>query len=486
MGLSKLQQAAECIKTNDLVQAERLYKDMLISQPDCGQALLGMGLIALKVEQFDNAVSFLIKSCELLPNEILPLIRLSEAFNGVNSESDALVALEFASKNFPNNAAVNYHLGLQYTILGQLDKAEFSFKSVIDFTHEPITSFALFELTRLDSHPEQYLTILKKRLKQAKAASIELTVLHYALGNVLDSIHHYQQAWQHFESANFLQAKRCKFKTTELIRFFDDIKTTATSNVLAKRRKLTQHNLLTEVVPIFIIGLPRTGSTLLEHLLTEHQDISSAGEVPYLSREVAKFLFGQSKLHYPYSMADMTDEQLNTAAQIYLEKLSAHAEGNHYVIDKLPANFQSLGLIYKLFPNAKVLHMKRNLPDVALSVYRNYFSQSEPYFCSLIEFKQYHALYSDLMEYWNTKLPGFSHDVSYEQLVADKTNTIKNILDLCGLPSEINMRNGYQTNKVVKTLSNIQVRRAISTKPIQHWHNYKKHMQIFKKHEQLD
>ena len=307
MGLSKLQQAAEFIKTNDLVQAERLYKDILISQPDCGQAFLGMGLIALKVEQFDNAVSFLIKSCELLPNEILPLIRLSEAFNGVNSESDALVALEFASKTFPNNAVVNYHLGLQYTILGQLDKAEFSFKSVIDFTHEPITSFALFELTRLDSHPEQYLTILKKRLKQAKAASIELTVLHYALGNVLDSAQKYQQAWQHFESANFLQAKLCKFKTTELIRFFQDIKTTATSNVLAKRRRLTQHNLLTEVVPIFIIGLPRTGSTLLEHLLTEHQDISSAGEVPYLSREVAKFLFGQSKLHYPYSMADMTD-----------------------------------------------------------------------------------------------------------------------------------------------------------------------------------
>jgi hypothetical protein len=185
-------------------------------------------------------------------------------------------------------------------------------------------------------------------------------------------------------------------------------------------------------------------------------------------------------------MANVINEQLDTAAQIYLEKISAHAKGKGYVIDKLPANFQSIGLIYKLFPNAKVLHIKRNLPDVALSIYRNYFAQNEPYFCSLTEFKQYHALYVDLMQHWNTQLPDFIHEVSYEQLVLNKTNTIQTIFDFCDLPPIIQESRGEDSKKVVKTLSNIQVRRPISTKRIKNWHNYAEHLSTFQESEEVE
>jgi len=484
MILSKLQQAAELFKMNDLVQAERLYKEMIISQPENGLAYLGMGVIALKVQQFDKAVSFLTKSCELLPNEAQPLIKLSEAFNGVNSEIDGLTALEYAANHLPNSAVVHYHLGLQYIMLGDLDKGEQSFISVIQLTQDPITSFALFELTRLDRHSEQYLPIIETRLKQTQMSSQETTVLHYALGNVLHGMQNYQQAWHHFDSANLLQAQLCSFKTIELEDFFQEIKLNATKQVLSKRRAVAKST--KEIIPIFILGLPRTGSTLLEQLLTEHQDISSAGEAPYLSGEVAGFLFSQSKLHYPYSMADITDTQLNTAAQIYLDKMSLHASNEGYVIDKLPANFQSIGLIYKLFPKAKVLHIKRNLADVALSIYRNYFAQNEPYFCSLREFKQYHTLYTDLMAYWNMQLPGFIHEVSYEQLVENKTDTIKSILDFCDLSLPKYTASGRKINKVVKTLSNIQVRGAISTEAIENWHNYAEHLALFTESEHAE
>jgi len=486
MNLSKLQQAAEFFEMDDLVQAERLYKETIMSQPECGQAYLGLGLIALKVQQFDNAVSFLTKSCELLPDKALPLIHLSEAFNGVHSEVDALTVLEYATKHLPNNAAVHYYLGLQYTICGDLKKAEQSLRKVILLSKDPISSFALLELTRLENPTEQYLSILEERIGKTKITAREKTVLHYALGNVFEGMQEYQQAWRHFESANLLQAKRCEFKTSELKNFFIEIKATASLRVLSSQRMLPKDNYHPEIVPIFILGLPRTGSTLLEYLLTDHQDISSAGEVPYLSREVAKFLFSKTNSYYPYSMANITDEQLDTAAQIYLEKMAVHAKGKGYVIDKLPANFQSIGLIYKLFPNAKVIHIQRNLPDVALSIYRNYFAENEPYFCSLNEFKQYHTLYMDLMEYWHSQLPEFIHEVSYEQLVVDKNNTIKTILDFCGLQSIIHGSHVPEVKKVIKTLSNVQVRRPMITKPIQHWHNYAEHLSLFKQSEQVD
>lgn len=484
--MSKIQQAAEFFKMDDLVEAERLYKETIMSQPESGQAYLGMGLIALKVQQFDKAVSFLTKSCELLPDEASPLIHLSEAFNGVHSEVDALTVLEYATKHLPNIAALHYYLGLQYTIFGDLDNAEQSFRKVIKLTKDPITSYALLELTRLKSDPEQYLTLLEERLGQTTIAAQEKTVLHYALGNVLDGMENYQQAWRHFESANLLQSKLCEFKTAELSDFFKEIKTTASLQVLSNQRSLLTDHSLTEIVPIFILGLPRTGSTLLEHLLTDHQDIASAGEVTYLSHEVAAFLFSKTKSHYPNSIANLSKAQLEAAAQIYLKKMSVHAKGKGYVIDKLPANFQSIGLIYKLFPNAKVIHIQRNLADVALSIYRNYFSQNEPYFCSLKEFKQYHCLYADLMRYWHSQLPEFIHEVSYEQLVVDKINTINNILDFCGLPSQMHESSVTKVKKVIKTLSNVQVRSAMSTKSIKNWHNYAAHLSLFEESEHVD
>ena len=484
MSLSKLQQAANFFKMGDLVQAERLYTEALIRHPECGKAYLGMGVIALKVQKFDKAVSLLTKSCELLPDEAFPLIHLSEAFNGVNSEIDGLTVLEYAAKRFPNNAMVHYRLGLQYIMWGDLTKGEYSFKKVIQLSQNPITSYALLELTRLDSHPEQYLPLLEERLLKARITSQERTTLHYAVGNVFHKIKSYQQAWQHFENANLLQSELCNFKTSDLKIFFQKIKITSTQDVLSKCRFLTKNDTIPDIIPIFILGLPRTGSSLLESLLTEHQDIASAGEVPYLSRDVAEFLFSQTNLHYPLSMAHLCDAQLNTAAKIYLEKMTIHAKGKGYVIDKLPANFQSIGLIYKLFPNAKVLHLKRNLPNVALSIYQNYFAQNEPYFCSLSEFKQYHSLYTDLMDFWSIQLPGFIHEVSYERLIVNKDPTIKSILEFCGLTLQMDELSAPEAKKVVKTLSNIQIRRPMSTTVVNNWYNYAAHLSQFRDGEE--
>jgi tetratricopeptide (TPR) repeat protein len=477
MRLSKLQQAAEFFNMNDLVQAERLYKETILSKPECGEAFLGMGRIALKVEQFDKAVTFLRKSCELLPNEASPLIYLSEAFNGINFEADGLTALEYAKHQLPNNPYVHYHLGLQYILFGYLDKAEQSFSTVIKLTQDTLASYALQELTRLNGNPKQYFTLLEERLKQAVPDSQESIVLLYAFGNVLDSVKNYSLAWEYFEQANLSQAKQNQFQTSELNYFFQDIKITANANVLSVQRELKEDNSLQEIIPIFILGLPRTGSTLLEQLLTDHQDISSAGEVPYLSRDVVNYLFSQTNLQYPYVMAEVSKQQMAIAAQVYLDKMSIHSKGNQYVIDKLPANFQSIGLIYKLFPNAKVLHITRDLPDIALSIYRNNFSQNEPYFSSLDEFKQYHNLYTDLMLYWKVQLPKFIYEVSYEELVLDKTKIINDIYECFGLPNQLEQPK--VKDKIVKTLSNIQVRRPINTKSIKSWHNYADKLRLF-------
>lgn len=476
--LSELQQAAECLRINDLLRAEQLYKQVLSCEPTNGHAYLGMGKIALLAEQYDKAVLLLTKSCELLPDEVSPLLHLAEAFNGVFSEQDGLTVLEYTAKSFSNKPLVYYRLGLQYLILGHLQKAESAFEKVLSLTNSEITSFAIFELTRLGHHSTETFKLLAVRLQQLGLTNDEKIVLHYAMGNVLDNQNDFNQAWSHFEQANLLQQQNCQFKTQQLVPFFKQIKVYASSQNLRMQRGILEQESANSVTPIFILGLPRTGSTLLEFLLTQHPDIASAGEVNYFSKDVDDFIFSKLGVRYPQSLSVSSDAIMQQAAALYLEKLALHANGKPYVIDKLPANFQSIGLIYKLFPHAKVLHIKRDLAAVALSIFRNNFAQNEPYFCSLNEFQEYHSLYADLMTHWKTLCANFIYEVSYEQLILDKTSTIKTLYKDLNISTTDKLACVKQ-QPAIKTLSNIQVNRPISTKSVEQWHNYRDFLTMF-------
>lgn len=487
--MSDIVQADTLVKQGYYAQAEKLYISLLQRDSRNGQAYTGLGKLALIANMPDRAVSLLQKACHLLPNEPLPLIYLSDAFNEVGSEQDALTVLEFAQKKLPNLPSILYQLAQQQLIMGDLTCAEQTFRKVIKCGTGPIVSFALHDLSRLKSFTciDDDVVLIQSRLATNALDTQQQIILYYALGKVFDDLQDYTKAWQHFEKANTLQLAQCSFKTIELTDFYRDVQSTATAKLLSVTRDIRQKEIHRElkkevnkevnkeIVPIFILGLPRSGSTLLEQVLSRHSNISGAGELPYLSREVDEYLFSQTQHHYPQSMLNLSDTQLNAAAQIYLQKINTHAAGKNYVIDKLPANFQSIGLIYKLFPNAKVLHLQRHLPDVAISVYKNYFAENEPYFCSLEEFKQYHQFYGDLMAHWNEVLPDFIYELTYEQLINNKEATIKGILDFCAIEWDHACLDETMINKPIKTLSNVQVRKATHktlTTPSQHYEHY--------------
>jgi tetratricopeptide (TPR) repeat protein len=479
--LSDFTQADTLVKQGRYAEAEKLYLKLLHSNPNNGHAYRGLGKLALIANMPLRAVNLLKKACHLLPNEPMPLIYLANAFNDAGSEVDALTVLEYGQKVFPTLAPMCYQLAQQQLILGDLTNAEHTFRKVIEFGTDSIVSYALHDITRLKSftHEDDDLALIKQWLANKELGTPELIILNYALGKAFDDMQHYVKAWQYFEQANSLQLTQCSFKTVELNDFYQVIKSTTTAQLLSK----TSNIKCSEIVPVFILGLPRSGSTLLEQLLSRHAEISGAGEVPYLSREVDEYLFRQTQHHYPKSMLDLSESQLNDAAQIYLQKLSAHADGKSYVVDKLPANFQSIGLIYKLFPSAKVIHLQRHLPDVALSIYKNHFAENEPYFCSLEEFKQYNQLYVDLMAHWREMLPGFVYDLTYEQLIEDKETTLRAILDFCDIEWDQACLDETKVNKPIKTLSNVQVRKSMNKTVTTPSQNYTEYLQLFLSNE---
>ncbi|MGJ8682554.1 tetratricopeptide repeat-containing sulfotransferase family protein, partial [Paraglaciecola sp.] len=419
------------------------------------------------VAQYDQSVSLLTKACHLLPNEPTALRLLSEAFNEVHSEIDALTVLEYGVKTFPLSANMFYQLALQQIMLGKFEAAISSLNKVIGMGDGEILSFTYHELSRLDYiFPKSDIDWLNARFNCDSSQLKEKSVIQYTLGNFYESKGEYKQAWRAFTQANRLQLQQCNFKTNELTPFFELIKNTFSKNI-TNETELDTNNLIT---PIFIVGLPRTGSTLLEQILVKHPNVGSAGEVNYLSAQVSDYLFQETSTHYPESAMMLTEQIKTKAAEIYLNLLSRHTQNKQFVIDKLPANFQSIGLIKSLFPQSKILHIQRDFTQVQLSVYKNNFAVNEPYFCDLEEFRTYHALYKDLMEHWHIMSSNTIFDVDYLDLVTKPEKTIREILDFCGATWSDRCLESNKSNNPVKTLSNIQVRQPMS--PSQSWKPY--------------
>lgn len=473
--MSSLHQATNLVTQGQFLQAESIYRALLGKDKTNGAAYLGLGNIALALHHFDKAVSLLTQACHLLPGSPLALIQLASAFNAVCAEQDALTVLNYARTTFPNSTQVLYQLAQQHLIFGEFDQAAKAFRSILSLTAGPMASHVIFELVRLKRHTKQDIKMLQQRLSSQNNDQSQLTVLHYALGNVYHEAQDYQGAWQHFCQANHLQLQSCDFTTEQLTTFFTETQAVTTNALLAQQRPIEND----EITPIFIVGLPRSGSTLLEQILARHPQISAGGELPYLSREVDHYLFGQSGHHYPHSMLGLSAGQLDQAALVYLNALKRHARNKPFVIDKLPANFQSIGLIYKLFPNAKVIHIKRHPAAVAFSVFRNCFAENEPYFCSLTQFKQYQQYYLDLMSHWHRAMPGFILDISYEQLIDDSVGAIQSVLAFCAVDWDTACLSNAHVHTPITTLSNIEARSPINNSTQKDWMPYQTHLHAF-------
>lgn len=473
--LSSLQHAEQRLSQGDLLHAESLYRALLKQNKHNGAAYLGLGNIAFELLQFDKAVALFTQTCHLMPDSFIPLLKLAKAFNAVCAEQDALIALNYAHTTFPDSALVSYHLALQHIMLGHFDMAEKALRSILCSNTGPLVSHALFELVRMKRNTPEDNIVVNQRLRDKKQSQSELTVLHYALGNICHEQESYAMAWQYLCQANQLQMQSCQFSTTELKTFYQDIKTATTSTKLTQRHTSSDN----EITPIFIVGLPRTGSTLLEQTLARHPQIAAAGELPYLSREVNLYLSQQTGKHYPYYLGELSQQQLEQAAKIYLAAIKPHGRNKPFVIDKLPANFQSIALIYCLFPKAKIIHIKRQPAAVAFSVFKNYFAENEPYFCSLTEFKHYQDYCQDLMRHWHRKFNHFIYAVDYEQIIAQKKQTIQSLLAFCGLDWDNACISNSHLNMPISTLSNVQVREAVTHFPKNDWRHYKTHLADF-------
>lgn len=464
-----LEKANQLLAQNRLKEAEFHFKTLLKTEPNNGDALFGLGRIALRLERFDAAVYLLQRACEFLPNMLEPLHALADAFNGVNSPQDALIVLEYAKSLASNNPEPHYYLAQHYLTHGELEKAHTTFAQALSIGLYPVTAYIIYELVQLGRFDEQhnYISNLHHLLTQTNNLRLKM-VCYYALAKSYDQLNDIEQASNYYILANKLQLQLTDFKTTQLTDFYSDLKRYNSLELFST----TQLGFSATVTPVFIIGMPRSGSTLLEQLIASHSGCATIGEDSTISREVVPFIEHKTKLPYPECLTALTPALITQAREIYTQKLKQAKSIRTFMVNKLPSNYQSMGLIKLLYPNARFIDMQRNFDATAWSVFTNYFAENEPYFCSLPEFKTYFNLYQNLMQHWHVAFSDSIFTLQYEQLVNQPEETLHQLFRFLGCEYEASCLDFYKSKQPVSTLSKGAVREPINTKATERYKRF--------------
>jgi tetratricopeptide (TPR) repeat protein len=320
-----------------------------------------------------------------------------------------------------------------------------------------------------------YLKNLLQRIQQNKDTPHNVLLdLYFSAGDFYEKARRYDLAFSYYEKANTLKSREYEHESTS--RLIHDLQKYVTANLYTEKHVSSNSSRM----PIFIVGMPRSGTTLTEKILASHSRVFGAGELKKLNLIATQSL--PALLHtdkgYPASLPLITRGIADMLASEYIEFIKALApEGTEHVVSKMPHDFFHIGLILLLFPKAKIIHCSRNPLDTAVSIYsKNFSSNGLQYAYDLRNIGKFYCLYDELMQHWHRLFPGRIYDSNYESLVTNPETQIRALIEFCELKWEDACLSHHKSNPQANTASFDQVRNPIYTKSIRKWKNYEQHL----------
>ena len=497
------------IVLNDLGRVEEAavhYQKALSIDPDFPFAHCNMGGIHLLREEANLALASFKRALELRPEYTEALVGLSKTFLALERFQDARSSALRANQLEPDNVAVHAMLGKIHTELAESDLAESRFSRALSL--DPLCEEALLGLAHLSLENgqmekarelfgraiEKNSNILPARAQLAQAQKVTAAdenfmalqaiekqlddypaalaiALHYALGKCYDDIGDHAKAFPHFLAGGRLKRETLTYDQAAVEKQFSDVMQILDQDTVNRLRGGGDPS----PAPIFVLGMPRSGTTLTEQIIASHPDVHGAGELSDLFR-VARRKDAQTGklLAFPNNLRSLDQGTLAIWGAEYLAALKRHAPDALRITDKMPANFMAIGLIHVMLPNAKIIHVKRNPVDTCLSCFTRLFKNNYQGFTyDLAELGRYYVNYARIMDHWRNVLPSNAFmEVQYEEIVADQETQAQRLIEYCGLEWNEACLSFYKTRRTVRTASLTQVHQPIYTSSIERWRPY--------------
>lgn len=298
--------------------------------------------------------------------------------------------------------------------------------------------------------------------------------IHVQIAHIYDYLKEYEKAWDHLVEAKRLIKVTTKYNSKAQSDWIGSIINTFTPETLMK---FPQADTRQSIRPIFIIGMPRSGTSLTEQILSAHPEVFGCGELTFLS-DIANQIPAiiQSGNPWPLCASELTLNDVNKIRKLYLDKLPSVGHSINFITDKMPHNFFVVGLIRLICPDASIIHCKRNAMDTGLSLFFQDFEEGHDYCANLYDIGTHYYQYRRLMNHWKSIYPDKIYDVNYEDVVEEPEKTIRGLLSFCDLVWDESCLNFNQTGRTVRTASFDQVHQPLYKKSIERWRNYEQHL----------
>lgn len=455
------------------VEALRILGDTLKFAPKNVQTLLLTAKIQMRRNNHPSAEQAARLALKEEPENAEALTVLGQLLHETDRYDEALEVLERALKSNPKSPeALNFY-GVALKSVGRLDEAREHIISALKMNDSMFGAYAnLNDLVDFSKgEGEELFNRMDAIFEGAKNQEMDMFLpLHFAYGKALDDRGEHERALKHYITGGKMKRAQLTYNEEETHGFFDSIRAAFPKEVFENRK----FEGIDDERPVFIVGMPRSGSTLTEQILSSHPAIYGAGEVKYLSRALGQLRDRFPSLpKYPQMMEKLSAGQLDIVGKNYLKQLSAGAGDAERITDKLLTNYFFVGLIHLLFPKAKFINTQRDPVDTCLSGFTKLFKDDMPHSYDLTELGHYYAKYRELMEHWQKVLPkGVLKVVQYEDMVADTEKEAKALIEFLGLEWDPKCLDFHKSDRPVKTASVAQVRKPIYKTAVKRWKKY--------------
>jgi len=457
-------------------EAIKIYEKGIKIKPDYAGIYNNLGNIYKLKENYSKAENYYKKSINLDNKLADPHNNLGNLYRTLNKHKKAIVCYKNAININPKYFTAHYNLGITYKSIGKFKEAKIYLKESVKLNTYFYTAHRILSQITSYTLTNDHFKLLKKLHEDPKIGTEHKTELVFALGKASEDVKNFDQAFQYYTEGNDLRRKEIVFSKRRENEEFDNIKKFFNKNLFEKFKKFGNLDL----TPIFIIGMPRSGTTLVEQILSNHPKVFGGDELNLLPDLVNKYFYNKGRKLFLKDIVNINKEKLKKIGQEYISELKKISCNSERVTDKLPINFKWVGLIKLLLPNSKVIHCVRNSRDNCLSIFKNYFANKELNFAyNLDELSGYYNLYCNLMKYWNSTLLNFVIDIKYEKLVKNPEQQIRNLLKACNLQWNDNCLKFYNNKRAIKTASDVQARKKIYKSAIDSWKNYDDYLNDF-------